>query len=352
MESLDPLVEESIKHYLLPPDICLSFTGDDYSARQAIEFMFDFCQDLSGPEEPYTDNIVAEITINNDYLSSRLPAWIDRQITGDQQFDDVHSFYGPAGEAAALLSNQEGFVCGILSAEANRIDITLGKTNGSHATMMSPSAIFTPLIQEALQRRHHLIFHSAGLELPDETGVMILADSGGGKSTTALSLLRKNARMLSDDLIIFTDDVSKPVIYGIPEAMNLTNKTRQFFPELKDIGALPSRDGVTDKIVFDPRTVYGDSCFAKSTELKVIYFVQVTSGEPRVVPLTPQVALGKMIKGCTFAFNQKLTRSAGSGLFDLVTKIPCFILQTGSDPDLLGTWLIEQSTSIARNGQV
>lgn len=347
MEPSDLQPEESMKHYLLPPDICLSFTGDDYTARQAIEYMFDFCQDLSGPEVPHPDQIVAQITINNDYMSSRLPEWIDKQITGTHQYDHVHVFYGPDKETAALLSNRDGFVCGILNGEANRIDVTLGKINGSQTTMMSPSAIFTPLIQEALQRRNHLIFHSAGLKLPDETGVMILADSGGGKTTTALSLVRKKSRMLSDDLIIFTNVHSGPVIYGIPEAMNLTETTRRFFPELHGADALPSRDGVTDKVVFDPRTIYGDSCFTHSAKLKVIYFVQVTQGEPEIIPVPPQTALGRMIKGCTFAFNQKLANSSGSGLFDLVSSTPCFILQTGSDPDFLGTWLTEQSTAVA-----
>lgn len=348
MKSLHPPVDESIKHYLLPPNICLSFTGDDYTARQAIEFMFDFCQVLTGPVPPNTDQIVAQITINNDYLSSRLPQWIDKQITGTIQFDDVHIFYGPGKEAAALLSNHDGFVCGILNGEGNRIDITLGKTNGSKATMMSPSAILTPLIQEALQRRNYLIFHSAGLQLPYETGIMILADSGGGKTTTALSLLRKACKILSDDLIIIAKEKNGIVIQGIPEAMNLTATTRQFFPELQDVDALPSRDGVTDKVVFDPRSIYGENSFGDKAKLHVIYFVEVTTGKPRLVALPPQVALGKMIKGCTFAFQQKLTRNAGNSIFDLVSEIPCFILQTGSDPDFLGTWLREQSMAISK----
>ena len=125
--------------------------------------------------------------------------------------------------------------------------------------------------------------------------------------------------------------------------MNLTAATRNFFPELQNADALPTRDGVTDKVVFDPRTVYGKNCFCAKTELHVIYFVEVTPGSPRLLPIPPQVALGKMIKGCTFAFNQKLTKSAGTGLFDLVATIPSFILQTGSDPDFLGQWLEKQS---------
>lgn len=340
----------SSKHYLLPPDICLTFTGDDFLARQAIEFMFDFCRVLPGPEHPYNDQVIASITINNDYMSSPLPEWIDSQISAQPELNDVHAFYSPQGEVAALLSNKDGFVCGILNAEGNRVDITLGKKGDSTTTMMSPSAIFTPLIQETLQRRDHLIFHSAGLKMKDGTGIMILADSGGGKTTTALSLLRKNCAMLSDDLVIYTNNGPDPCIYGIPEPMNLTAATREFFPELHAADALPTRDGVTDKVVFDPRTVYGDTCFVNKAQLNVIYFVEVTPGEPKLLPIPPQAALGKMIKGCTFAFNQKLTRTSGSNLFDLVSKTPCFILQTGSNPDFLGTWLQEQSVRIAASG--
>lgn len=339
--------DSTSKHYLLPPDLCLTFTGDDYIARQAIEFMFDYCQPLDGPRKPYDQQVTARITINNDYLSAPLPEWIDKQINNRHEYDHVHTFYGPEGETAALLSNREGFVCGLLNKDAEQIDITLGKTGSMQSMMMSPSAIFTPLVQEVMQRRNHLIFHSAGLQLSDGTGIMILADSGGGKTTTALSLLRKNASMLADDLVIFTNEESRPVIHGIPEPLNLTAATRDFFPELQVASSLPSRDGVTDKVVFDPRTVYGSNCFGGKTHLHVIYFVEVSSGKPSLSPIAPQIALEKMIKGCTFAFNQKLTRTSGSSLLDLASKIPCFTLQTGSNPDFLGNWLQKKSSEIA-----
>jgi len=343
--------DATAKHYLLPPNICLTFTGDDYLARQAIEFMFDYCQTLDGPHEPYTDQLTATIRINNDYLSSPLPDWIDRQITEDRQYDQVHAFYGPEGETAALLSNRDGFVCGLLNSEGNQIEITLGKTGSrDRSTMMSPSAIFTPLIQQALQRRGCLIFHSAGLQLPDGTGIMILADSGGGKTTTALSLLRKNAAMLADDLVIYARQGSTPIIHGIPEPLNLTAATREFFHELRPVASLPARDGVTEKVVFDPRTIYGNGCFGSATQLHAIYFVEVRPGQPALMRIPPQAALGRMIKGCTFAFNQRLSRASGASLFDLVSTVPCFSLHTGSDPDYLGDWLQEQSTIIAAGG--
>lgn len=309
--------------------------------------MFDYCRPLNGPEEQNRQQVIARISINNEYMSSPLPDWIDSQITNRREYDHVHAFYGPDGEMAALLSNGEGFVCGLLNKTADRIDITLGKTGAMESMMMSPSAIFTPLIQEVLQRRSHLVFHSAGLQLQDGTGIMILADSGGGKTTTALSLLRKNASMLADDLVIFTHAGSLPVIHGIPEPLNLTPATRDFFPELREAGSLPARDGITDKVVFDPRSVYGDNCFGAGSQLHLIYFVEVSHGQPSLSPVSPHIALGKMIKGCTFAFNQKLTRASGSSLFDLASTIPCFTLRTGSDPAYLGDWLQEKSMAIA-----
>lgn len=351
MPAVNQQSDMTSKHYLLPPDICLTFSGEDYLARQAIEFMFDFCRPLDGPAKPGDQQVTARISINNDYLGAPLPCWIDKQIAGRNTFDHVHAFYGPDGEAAALLSNRDGFVCGLLNKEANRIDITLGKTGGEQSMMISPSAIFTPLIQEVLQRRRHLIFHSAGLRLQDGTGIMVLADSGGGKTTTALSLLRKGASMLADDLIILTNENSLPVIHGIPEPLNLTAATRSFFPELQAACCLPARDGVTDKVVFDPRTVYGRHCFGAKTPLHVICFAEVSSGKPSLSQISPQAALGKLIKGCTFAFNQRLTRTSGTILFDLASKIPCFSLRTGENPDFLGNWLQEQrpaTTSLLR----
>lgn len=335
----------SPSNYLLPPDICLTFIGEDYLARQAIEFMFDYCQKLPETEIVNFHQVRVCITINHDYLSSPLPDWIDRQVSARPKYDHVHAFYGPEGEAATLLSNRDGFVCGVLNGAGNRIDITLGKVGSSKATMMSPSAIFTPLIQEVFQRRNNLIFHSAGLQLPDGKGIMIIADSGGGKTTTALALLRKNAVMLADDLVILTREDNKALMYGIPEPLNLTPATIEFFPELKDARSLPSRDGVTNKVVFDPRSVYGSERFGGNSPLHAIYFIEVTPGRPALNPLPPQAALGKLIKACTFAFHQKLTRNTGAGLLDLATRIPCFVLRTGSDPDFLGSWLQNEGSA-------
>lgn len=352
MPNKDQQTDPMPRHYLLPPGACLTFTGNDYLARQAIEYMFAFCEVVADPQQTGTTQLTAEITINNDYLANPLPDWIDTQITQGREYREVHAFYGPEGEAAALLSNRDGFVCGLLNKEGNRIDITLGKTGNDKTVMMSPSAIFTPLLQEALQRRGNLIFHSAGLQLPDKTGIMILADSGGGKTTTALALLRKKAALLADDLVILDNSNAGPVIHGLPEPVNLTAATRNFFPELNTASSLPMRDGVTDKVVFDPRTVYGRDCFTPKTQLNIIYFVEVSDGEPTLAPISPPVALGKMIKGCTFAFHQKLAKTSGASLFDLAAKIPCFTLRTGSDPDYLGGWLQERSKAIASRNKL
>ncbi|GAB4338325.1 MAG: hypothetical protein Kow0089_10180 [Desulfobulbaceae bacterium] len=333
-------------HYLLPPDICLSFTGDDRKAREAIEYMFEFCHPLPGPVPPCTDQLAARISINHDYLSRPLPGWLQDEVVG-HRYDQVHAFYGPDGEVAALLAGDDGFVCGILDEKATNIEITLGRTTGPETLMMSPSAIFTPLLQEALQRRDRLIFHGAGVRLPDGGGILLLADSGGGKTTTALALVRRNCSLLADDLVILAEEHGEPFLHGIPEPLNLTAATREFFPELRDVTGLPLRDGVTDKVVFDLRPVYGDRCFADRTRLQCICMVRVTGAGPSLTPLPPQVALGKMIKGCTFAFNQRLSRATGARLFDLAAGIPCFELQTGGDPNSLGDWLIEQATSLA-----
>jgi len=103
-----------------------------------------------------------------------------------------------------------------------------------------------------LQNQQYVMFHSSAVEI-DGKGVLIIGDSGAGKTTLALTLCRfYNAKYVSNDRILlkFNNDGIEGVTFGIPVKMNYgTLKTLGKENEYKDWKlAIPM---ISDKTFYD-----------------------------------------------------------------------------------------------------
>lgn len=334
-------------NYLLPNGTGLKFFGDNLDARNSIEYPLQFCsaQDAAASRN---NPIPVEVIFEDYYPSRALPAWLDEKVVNNRTGPEtVSMFYTETGEIAAVLADEGSFVCGRFLNNPQRLQLILGKTSARQSILLPPVAVFVPLLQEIMQADSSLLFHSAGVFFPNGVGAMIVADSGGGKTTTSIAVLRQGARLLADDLIVVKDNSSGLVIHGIPEPINLTTDTKSFFPELGKLQNLPRRDSITDKQVLDPRLAYGEDCFIGKTGLNVIYFVEVSGKGPSVQPIPLQDSLGILIKAATFARKQKLRPESGQLIFDVISRARTYRLQTGPDPVALGKWLCERSSEHA-----
>src|SRR5207244_1150026 len=87
-------------------------------------------------------------------------------------------------------------------------------------------------LTELLKRRGMYTIHATALER-NGRGVLIPGDSGRGKTTCFLSLLRAGYRCLSDDHPLLRQDGSHLELLSFPVKIDVTEKTIGFFPELQ-----------------------------------------------------------------------------------------------------------------------
>lgn len=211
---------------------------------------------------------------------------------------------------------------------------------------MCITSVLVPLLREIMLDSNLLLFHSAAVACPDGTGILFFADSGGGKTTTSLSLMRLGARLLGDDLIMVGDDDKAIQMYGFPEPLNLSRQTMQFFPELTHFIQTAEPNGT--KLVVSPQDVYGTHCFQENVPLHVAYIVHKSQGYPHVEQINPQDSLGFLIRAHTFARCQSISRGALDKMYHILDSIRFFRLHTGSDPATLGKWLLESAPQHAQ----
>lgn len=97
--------------------------------------------------------------------------------------------------------------------------------------------------------------HSACL-VKDEKGLVLVGESGTGKSTLALSLALSGFAYLSDDWTYLSRDGSNIRAWGLPTAVKLLPDAVRFFPQLKQVDARISLNGEL-ALEVDPVEAFG-----------------------------------------------------------------------------------------------
>ena len=313
---------------------------------------------IRGPRSPVTDAVLemfrltrpprlpetVSLTIYDlkgiDGLDSILPEWLCEKLRHLAPSQDALMVYGPDGDLATIINSGTARYCAWMAVGAKEIRYLSCKMT-EHRTPLSVSSVLVPVLRELVAAHDRVLLHAASLCFPDKTGILILADSGGGKTTTALSVLRQGARFLADDLTVLNESQEQIHMTGFPELLNLTSQTIRFFPELHGAADESNQQVATGKRIVSVKKIYGNHCVMDACRLHVAYFVRITSEGPGVQPVPVSSALGKLIHAHTFARNQSMTQSTVAHLFSFLSRIRTYELLTGPDPALLGKWLLE-----------
>ena len=229
--------------------------------------------------------------------------------------------------------------CYYMSGDA-RIEFVATR-RGIGKTSLCITSVLVPLLREILLDHRLALFHSAALACPDGTGMLLFADSGGGKSTISLCLMRLGAKLLGDDLVMIGEEEDSRILYAFPEPLNLTEQTMTFFTELQHLKSTATSLGA--KAVISPKDIYGPSCFQEKVPLHVAYVLHKSHGEPYVELLPPRESLGLMVRAHTFARCQNISKDAVDRMYQILESTSFYRLHTGSDPIALGKWLLESA---------
>lgn len=275
-------------------------------------------------------------------MISLLPPWLRARIETQAEDDRVGLVYGEMGDCAALAANRQAVYCAWLSADTRKLSyVALKKTDA--LTPLSVSSVLVPVLREFFAVRGWAMLHAAALQTVSGQGVLLMADSGGGKTTTSLALLRAGARLLADDLVVLRAEAGTIHLHGIPEALNLTPKTMDFFPEVAAAAAAQGETTVlpNGKRVLRADAIYPHACPSGSCRLHAICFLRIGGKAPQLQPLDTATAFGRLLHAHTFARGQRPLAAVMTVHSKALEKAPVFELLTGPDPRTLGPWLME-----------
>jgi hypothetical protein len=256
-------------------------------------------------------------------------------------------FYGSTGEIAVVTQSELALCYAWASEARDRLRLVFQKRCAGPAPL-SVQTVMDPLLREVMLSRQHVLLHAASVACPNGIGVAIIGDGGGGKTTTAVSMLRLGAGLLGDDLIGVRSDSEGATAVGIPEPLNLTAQTMAFFEEFASVEGTSVAPYSHTKRFVKPQEVYGDDCLTEECSLHVVYFARVTETGPACKPLSVGDALSRLIRAHTFAEAQRVAPESVSMLLDILAHVKPYELHTGPDPSALGRWLIDSSEGHAQ----
>jgi hypothetical protein len=191
------------------------------------------------------------------------------------------------------------------------------------------SNIFITAFTEILRARDFFLVHS-GAVATEGRGFLLPGYSGSGKTTLSLALVRSGFKFLADDRPVLRKDDAGFSLLAFPEAVNVTDKTIAFIPELKVLSESFFCQGRRKKSVLI-EDVYPRAIIERC-HVEAILFPKITvAEESRLLPLTKIEAISRILPHSLLILNREFASRQFEHLCDLVDNCSCYELQTGRD---------------------
>jgi hypothetical protein len=234
-------------------------------------------------------------------------------------------------ESQQLYLEIPGHGRALCDAQSGRVQVSYPEAAGKGLWLLS-HPLFTIPMAELLKRRGLYMVHAAGLGISGK-GLLIAGQSGAGKTTLALALLRAGFDFLADDTVFLTGGMNDLRILAFPDEADVTSQTLGFFPELHWLTHSP-KPTERAKHALCSIDAYGVTpCWYCAPE--VIIFPQPTGLPQSVITRMPKSeALMELV--CNVLRTEPRSSQAHlDALAGLVKHSRCFRLQTGRDFDRL-----------------
>jgi hypothetical protein len=201
-----------------------------------------------------------------------------------------------------------------------------------HPEAMHPdvcTSFFHFALSELLKRNGLYTVHATALEYQGR-GVLIPGYSGQGKTTSFLSLLRSGFRYLSDDYPLLRDRGTHMELLAFPMKIDVTDRTIEFFPELRNAAPGILQQGICKKF-FQAEDLYAD-CIGNSCVPAMIIFPHVVNiPHSCLEPLPKSRALEAIMPQGLLVYDQAVARREFQILSRLVQQVDCYRLHFGRD---------------------
>ena len=191
------------------------------------------------------------------------------------------------------------------------------------------TSFFHFVLSELLKRNGLYTVHATALEYRGR-GVLIPGYSGQGKTTSFLSLLRSGFRYLSDDYPLLRDRGTHMELLAFPMKIDVTDRTIEFFPELRNAEPGILQQGVYKKN-FQAEDLYADSIGSSCTPAMILFPHVVDIPHSCLEPLPKSRALEAIMPQGLLVYDPAVARREFQVLSRLVQQVDCYRLHFGRD---------------------
>lgn len=202
-------------------------------------------------------------------------------------------------------------------------------------------------LAELLKRNGLFTVHATALEYEGQ-GILIPGYSGQGKTTSFLSLLRSGFRYLSDDYPLLRDRGTQMELLAFPMKIDVTDRTIEFFPELRNAPPGLLKQGVQKKH-FQSEDLYAESIGRSCTPAMIMFPHVVDMPHSCLEPLPKSRALEALMPQGLLVYDQAVACREFQALSKLVQQVDCYRLHFGRDvldlPTLIRPLLEARSTA-------
>lgn len=229
----------------------------------------------------------------------------------------------------------------VMDGAQGRADGYLIKPETMHPSLIE--YLFHLALIELLRHRELYTIHATALEKHGR-GVLIPGNSGRGKTTSFLSLLRSGYRYLSDDHPLIQDAGTHVEMLPFPIKISVTEATIAFFPELR---SAPDHILQSDspKRSFYAEDLYPTSVGAPCQPAMVLFPHVVDAPHSHLELLPKSRAMEVLLPQALLVYDPEVARREFQVLAKLVQQVDCYRLHFGRDildlPKLI-TPLLEQ----------
>ena len=150
-------------------------------------------------------------------------------------------------------------------------------------------------ISELLRGRGLYFLHAAGLSGPDGD-VLLCGQSGTGKSTLTVALVRQGWSYLSDDFVFLRSSPDRSIeAVALKRECKIAVNMIKAFPELDPLSNIQSREVEGDKRLVDLNLFYPGSFVDSIVPARCFFPMLVQEGESGVFPLRPSETLARLM---------------------------------------------------------
>ena len=320
-------------HVVELPGLRVSIAARPERLQSALKWLFQLCPTASGAADLRIEAEGMCTEAVERYMPEWLRTWLPDTVEGAMPL----LVTGPTGEVATL-GRFDGLVfCAVAQFPQGSLRLLCSMREDGNRTRSIIPSLLVPLLRDVMAAQGRFLLHAAAVEIEPGAGILLIAPSGGGKTTTTLAMVRQGARLVSDDLVVLDVATGQPWAHGIPKLLNVRAPTLDFFDELRRCDGAEQR--LRGRCSLSPISVYGTACTTPSCRLQSIYCLKLNDGVIDASQLDIEQSMECLVRAHTFSSTHRTGASSVLAFLDILSNVPAYQVKTGGDPDRLGRWL-------------